>query len=326
VRIQDRALGAIAKVGSRLAVASFLGVVAVAAASAVYLTRRPGETVWTMLAVNAGLAQSDAHLLEMPDGQVFLIDAGDLTSDVAGLLRRRGISHLDKVIISHPHKDHYAGLGPLLEEGIGVGELLMNEPLREVCDQERPWGCDFEHVQKTLGRYRRKGVPVRPLRAGDVLYDRREVRLEVLFAYDGVSTPVGRTDVNDTSAILLLVHGRTKALFTGDLNRALGAHLARSGSRLEADILKVPHHGAESVAPNEFFDRVAPRLALAPSPTTLWQSDRNRRVREHLEARGVETLVSGLHGTVTVRLRADRFAAEVERKTDGLRLASGPRP
>ena len=279
------------------------------------------ETVWTMLQVNAGLAQADAHLLEMPDGSVFLVDAGDLTSDVAGMLHRRGIRYVDKVFISHPHKDHYAGLRPLLDEGIGVGELYMNEPVREVCDQERPWGCDFEHVQKTLRRYRSRGVPVKPLRAGDVLYDRRDVRLEVLYAYDGVTTPIGRTDVNDTSAILLLTHGRTKALFTGDLNGPLGTYLARHGSRLDAQILKVPHHGAEGVAPNEFFDRVAPRLALAPSPPSLWQSDRNRRVREHLQSMGVETLVNGFHGAVTVRLRADAYVATVERRTPGL-LAS----
>jgi competence protein ComEC len=132
---------------------------------------------------------------------------------------------------------------------------------------------------------------------------------------------VGRTDVNDTSVLLLLSHGRTKALFTGDLNMALGAHLAQEGSRIEADILKVPHHGAESVAPNAFFDRVAPRLALAPCPTTLWSSDRNQRVREHLRGKGVETLVSGLNGDVAVRLGSRGYSATVEKATPGLRLA-----
>lgn len=280
--------------------------------------RSSRETVWTMLNVNSGPAQADAHLLQMPDGEVFLVDAADVASGLPGLLRRHGIEYVDKVFISHAHKDHYGGLGPLQDEGIGVGELYMNEPLREVCDQERPWGCDFAHVQKTLGRYRRAGIPVKAMHAGDVLYDRGQTRLEVLYAYDGLDTPVGRTDVNDTSVIMLLTHGRMKALFTADLNGALGAYLARSGARIEANILKVPHHGADSVAPNEFFDRVAPQLALAPSPSALWLSDRNRRVREHLQAMGVETLVNGLHGEVTVRIGTEAYAAVVERKTPGL--------
>lgn len=326
VASQQKSPVSLMRFGVRVASAlAFVGVSWIGVSWATNPARSPRETVWTMLPVNSGLAQADAHLLQMPDGQVFLVDAGDVQSDVAGLLRRRGIGHVDKVFISHPHKDHYAGLGPLLDQGIGVGEVYMNEPLRDVCDQERPWGCDFEHVRKTLARCRSLGVAVKVMRAGDVLYDQRDVRLEVLYAYDGVTTPVGRTDVNDTSVILLLTHGKTKALFTGDLNQALGAYLARKGSRLEAHILKVPHHGAESVAPNEFFDRVAPRLALAPSPPSLWLSDRNRRVRQYLQAKGVETLVSGMNGAVTVRLRGDGYVAAVERSIDGPRLALSDR-
>lgn len=286
---------------------TLVGMTWIAASWATSVSRHPRETVWTMLNVNSGLTQADAHILQMPDGQVFLVDAGSVSSDLPGLLRRRGIEHIDKVVISHPHKDHYGGLSSLLDEGIGVGQLLMNEPIRSVCDQERPWGCDFAHVQSILDRARRRGIAIRPMHAGDLLYDRGQTRVEVLYAFDGLDTPIGRTDVNDTSVILRLTHGRLKALFTGDLNQAMGAYLAQTGMGLEADILKVPHHGAEGVAPNEFFDRVAPTLALAPAPTGLWQSPRNRRVREHLRAMGVLTLVNGLDGEVTVRLGLEGY-------------------
>ncbi len=286
---------------------TLLGMTWIAASWATSVSRHPRETVWTMLNVNAGLTQADAHILQMPDGQVFLVDAADVSSDLPGLLRRRGIGYVDKIFISHPHKDHYGGLSSLLDQGIGIGQLLMNEPIRSVCDRERPWGCDFAHVRSVLDRCRRRGIAVKAMHAGDVLYDRGQTRIEVLYAFDGLDTPIGPTDVNDTSVILRLTHGHLKVLFTGDLNQAMGAYLARSGVGLQADILKVPHHGAEGVAPNEFFDRVAPTLALAPAPTGLWQSERNRRVREHLRSMGVPTLVNGLEGDVTVRLGLDRY-------------------
>jgi competence protein ComEC len=329
VSVQQHAQGPNGRFLKRLLLALVaLGTTWIAVSWATGSSRSPRETVWTMLNVNSGLAQADAHVLQMPDGQVFMVDVGDATSDVAGMLRARGIRYVDKVFISHPHKDHYGGLESLLDEGIGVGAVYMNEPIREVCDVERPWGCDFAHVQKLLGRCRSRGIPVKAMHAGDLLYDLGGTRLEVLYAYDGLDSPIGRTDVNDTSVILLLTHGPTKALFTGDLNAAMGAYLARHAARIQANILKVPHHGAEGVAPNEFFDRVAPQLALVPAPASLWQSDRNRRVREHLQVMGVETLVNGLHGDVTVRLGAAGYRAGVERPTAGLQTvrAELPRP
>jgi competence protein ComEC len=320
VSVQHRAQGPNGRFLKRLLPAIVaLGTTWIAVSWATGSFPSPRETVWTMLNVNSGLAQADAHLLQMPDGQVFLVDAADVASGLPHMLRQRGIERVDRVFISHPHKDHYGGLASLLDEGIGVGAVYMNEPIREVCDVERPWGCDFGHVQKVLERFRSRGIPVKTMRAGEVLYDAGATRLEVLYAYNGLETPIGRTDVNDTSVILLLTHGPTKALFTGDLNLSMGTYLARNGAHLQADILKVPHHGAEGVAPNEFFDRVAPQLAMAPSPLALWQSERDRRVREHLQSMGVETLVNGLHGDVTVRLGTRGYTANVERPTAGLR-------
>ena len=91
-----------------------------------------------------------------------------------------------------------------------------------------------------------------------------------LYAFDGVNTPVGKTDINGMSLILLLTHSGVRALFTGDLNDPIGAYLAKSGhngvNNLKADILKVPHPGADPLASNDFFDSVGARVALVPAP------------------------------------------------------------
>lgn len=277
------------------------------------VTAGPGApTVWTMLDVNRTVAQADAHLLEFPDGRRFLVDAANRGLGLPERLRARGVHHLDAVVISHPHKDHYGGLTELLEAGLGVGRVYVNEPLPAVCDTERPWGCDLAHVRETIAAVRARGIAVRPLAAGQVLHEAGGSRLVVLHAFDGQQTPVGATDVNDTSVLLLLSHGATRALFTGDLNRPLGAWLAREGQALEAQLVKVPHHGAEAIAPPEFLDRVGAETALVPAPAGLWASDRCRPTREHLAGRRVRTLVNGVHGDVTVTLEPDGYTIAAE--------------
>jgi competence protein ComEC len=104
-----------------------------------------------------------------------------------------------------------------------------------------------------------------------------------------------------------------RVLFTGDLNLSLGAYLATSDFDLRADILKVPHHGTEGVAPNEFFSRVGAKVALVPSPHALWLSLRSKRVRDFFETAKVPVYVSGIHGNVTVRFHADGFQIDAEK-------------
>lgn len=304
-----------------LLVALSLGMLLVAARRQA-VSADPPSVEWTMVNVCTTSLQADAHLLRVPDGRFLLVDAGDNEGRLVGYLRRRGVKRLERVLISHLHKDHYAGLTAIAEAGIGIGEVDLNYPDRSVCDAEIPWGCDYPHIESTIGRLRERGIPVHEVRPGEVVHDKDGVRLEVLYAFNGLNSPVGRTDVNDTSAVLALVYGKTRALFTGDLNAALGGYLAEHAADVRADVLKVPHHGTEGVAPNAFFDRVGAKVALVPSPRQLWLSERSTRVREHLAATGTRAYVSGIDGSVTVMIRADGYSISTVREARAARAKS----
>jgi len=145
----------------------------------------------------------------------------------------------------------------------------------------------------------------RPLADGTVIASR-----DVRCCDDGFKNPVGPTDVNDTSIVLRVWHGPTRILFTGDLNRPIGAYLAASGADLKADILKAPHHGTEGTVPDEFFDRVGASAVLVPSPKGLWQSPRSLRIRNYFLDRKVPVYVSGIHGEVIVTLDGTGYMIE----------------
>ena len=124
--------------------------------------------------------------------------------------------------------------------------------------------------------------------------------IDLLYAFDGVRTPVGRTDVNDLSLIMMLNHKTFRFLFTGDLNLKIGSYIAKTSVDISADILKVPHHGAESTAPNSFFKRVNPQHALVPAPEHLWLSERSKRIRNWFLKENIPVYVNGIDGNVLV--------------------------
>ena len=282
------------------------------------LRAAPGleELHWVMLNVTPLEGQADCHLLRMPDGSKVLIDAADAW-DAPGLLvqllQRRNIHHLDLVVISHFHRDHYGRLIDILNAGITIGRVILNVPDKEIADKETPWGCDWNEAQAVLAELRQRFVSYETPKAGDRLMEMKTKNgitagIDVLCCYDGVHTPIGKTDVNDTSIILRVFFGNTRILFTGDLNNPLGAYLAQSDLDLKADLLKVPHHGTEGAAPNEFFDRVGAKAVLIPSPKHLWQSARSMRIRNYFREKNVPTYVSGIDGTVRVTLTKDGYS------------------
>lgn len=265
-----------------------------------------------MVNVNAGFLQGDAHLLEMPDGKKILIDACGNNDALLLYLKKRKITHLDQVLISHMHKDHYGGLLRLIESGVKVGEIRMTIPSRKICDEEIPWGCDWKDITAFESRIQALGVPQKVYNNGETLYHFGETRLEVIAAYQSHTSPVGAIDVNDTSAVLKLTHGRVRALFTGDLNNNIGMWLANNSPLLRAEILKVPHHGTESVVPNIFFDVVRPRFALVPSPTQLWLSKRSERIRSYFSDPKILTYVNGMSGDIKVTLNTGSLTIDPE--------------
>lgn len=287
-----------------------------------------------MLHVQGQVGQADCHLITLPDGRHVLVDAGegvDAPGAALAQLQRHGVTHIALAILSHFHFDHYGHLVEMIDAGIKVDRVIMNIPGdRRIADREMPWGCDYDHVMATLAALRERGVPCETPRAGDRLIgytapDGTATGIDVICAYDGITTPIGETDINDTSIVMQLFHGTTRVLFTGDLNHSLGAYLARSDTDLEADILKAAHHGTEGCPPNEFYDRVSPGAVLVPSPTGLWLSQRSSRTRNYFFDRGTPALVNGLHGNVTVWVSSGSYRVQSEIRSYDAEVTLGPR-
>jgi len=279
------------------------------------------ETHWTMINVTPAEAQADCHLIEFPDGSKALIDianAADARGTALTFLQRHKIEHIDLVVISHVHWDHYGCLVDMIKSGITVGRVAINIPAsREIADVERPWGCEWEDVQATLQFLRDRHIPYFTPKAGERLMDMSvggvRVHLDVVCLYDGINTPIGKTDINETSIIVRLSHGATRALFTGDLGNRLGTYLAANNFDVAADLLKAPHHGTEGTAPNEFFARVNPKAIFVPSPKKLWFSLRSKRTRDFFAEHHIPAYVTGIHGHVMVVLTAEdsRFSPSI---------------
>ena len=115
---------------------------------------------------------------------------------------------------------------------------------------------------------------------------------------------------------MMLHHNKFKYLFTGDLNYKIGSYLAKTSEKISADILKVPHHGTEGVAPNKFFEKVSPRYALVPAPEPLWLSNRSKRIRNWFLHNNVSVFVNGISGNIRVAVTGNDLTVKSENASE----------
>jgi len=199
------------------------------------------------------VGEGDSCLIETPNGHCILVDAGPAYKDfdsgsryILPFLFCKGISRLDRVIITHSHLDHYGGLKALIDN-IEIGEIA--------CAREL--GSNSKCLETLLEKARHQAIQVSCLKEGDT-WTIDGVEFEVLSPPE--HSPY--TDPNSNSVVLALRYRNLTVLLTGDVSPASQHLLAKSDHTLESDVLKVPHHGHPGCLDSLFLASVNPRVAV----------------------------------------------------------------
>jgi competence protein ComEC len=211
----------------------------------------------TLTATFLDVGQGDACVVELPRGRVMIVDGGgsfDPKFDpgqqvIAPFLWRRGIRHIDLIVLSHPHPDHANGLATLVEQ-FPVGEVWTNGQ-----STEQPGTVAL------LSAAARRHVPVAAPRALDL--GGASVRpLWPFDEHDALAVDAARGE-NDNSLVVAVGWRGRSLLFAGDLEAdGEAALLARAGLSLAADAVKVPHHGSKTSSTAELVAATHPSIAV----------------------------------------------------------------
>ena len=197
------------------------------------------------------VGQGDAIHLALPDGRQLLVDSGgwNLQYDygervVLPYLRGQGVHRVDLAVITHPHADHLGGLDVLLRS-LPVGEIW-----------DTPNRYESGVYSRLKARADSAAVPIRIPGAGEA-FQFGEVALWVL-APDS-AWAADAADANDASLVLRISYGGTTLLLMGDAEREVERRLLAYGEILNADWLKVGHHGSATSSTEAFLAASRPK-------------------------------------------------------------------
>jgi competence protein ComEC len=248
------------------------------------------------------VGQGDAAVLHLPGGEAMVIDAGAATEGydagervILPYLRHCGMRRLHTLVITHPDNDHRGGADAVLEE-LPVGDILLGGS----------WPKDGA-AGALLSRMHERVDSVRDVRAGTRIVLPGGAVLYVLSPPEGEHCEAS----NEHSVVFLLVHGQTRILFTGDADvEAEQRMVERYGDFLQADVLKVGHHGSATSSCAAFVSRVRPKHAVISAGRNNRFKHPDALVLRRLQLAGADIHRTDIEGTVIFVSDGERIRKE----------------
>lgn len=241
------------------------------------------------------VGQGDSEFVTLPNGKTMLIDAGEAEygDRVVSDLRALGVTKIDYLVATHPHADHIGGL-PKVIESFAVGVVFMPNAT-----------ATTQTYKKLLTAIQSKGLKAGIVRAEAALFDEDGVTAAVVApnsdSYD---------DLNNYSIVIRLSYKNNAFLFTGDAEALSEKEIT---ANVQADVLKVGHHGSSSSTSAAFLKRVAPKYAVIEVGADNEYGHPAAAILKRLSSAGVAVYRTDQNGTVTMTSDGANISVTTER-------------
>ncbi len=275
-----------------------LGLAAVAAITWLWLASRPltlapadsrAETAKLRVSF-LDVGQGDAILLVTPQGQKVLIDGGDSAQRLLTALGERlswPDKNLDYVILTHPHADHVKGLNGLF------GRFTIGQAVATLVNH------NASTYKFWLDNVRDRRIKLMTAAAPQVLNLDSGISLKILNP-PGLVAEQTVDNLNNSSLVLLVIYGRTRFLLMGDAETEVEQALLSRGEDINAQVLKVAHHGSSGATSPEFLAAVGPQLAVISVGQANDFGHPHERTLNRLQRAGVKILRTDERGTIDI--------------------------
>lgn len=217
--------------------------------------------------------------------QTVMIDCGgtrgEATGDIAAsYLEALGEQWVDLLILTHYDSDHVGGVLELMQR-VHVGTILMPD-YQPDSDTRR----EIEYAAANIGTEIR-------LAASDFTAEIGNCYLSIFLTQGAISE-------NNESLSILLEHGQTKILVTGDMDASGERKLLHAHTLPDIDILVAGHHGSKYSTSESLLSLTAPEIVIISVGKNSYGHPAEETL-SRIEAAGAAIYRTDLHGTLRLK-------------------------
>lgn len=265
---------------------------------------------WSVVACDVG--QGDALLLRDPQQpkEVMLVDTGDDTELLRKCLSLFGVNRISLLVLSHDDQDHVGAMASILHM---VDAALISPPVAGKEDELRPVAFELEQ----------SGIPVTVGVSGmhggfrRILSDHAETAVPVSGQLEWLilapTEDEKPSSANAASLVMLVQAGEIRMLLLGDTGREQHLTLLRRPQNLQADVVKVTHHGSKD-QDGRVLMHAAAEIALFSVGSKNTYGHPTTEALEAAATAGSHSLRTDLHGSIAVSPQQGGVEIWVERE------------
>lgn len=230
------------------------------------------------------VGQADSFLFVKGD-EVALVDCGTRSTgkDAVEYIKSLGITRIDYVFGTHPHDDHMGGMYDIITN-FEIGKIII--------PQVKEGQVTANWYIKLMKQIVERNYEVEYSKTGNE-YSLGDAKIQIVW-----QSELEQDNVNNYSNIIKVCFGDMDVLMTGDAETEIEEEVLRSGVQIDAEILKVGHHGSDTSSSDIFLDDVNPDYGLISCKVGNKYEHPTKDTIEKLQQREVEVYRTDECGTV----------------------------
>jgi beta-lactamase superfamily II metal-dependent hydrolase len=243
------------------------------------------------------VGQGDSILIIAPSGKTTLVDAGEPGDGkiILGAMKRYNVDHIDLFVATHAHADHIGAADEVIK-GTKVGMVLYSGVPNTTKNYE-----DFLKAIDEKGINLQRAEPGQTFDLGDGVVVSVLAPIQPFFTKDELRS--GGNEPNANSVVTRLDYGQFSMLLTGDAEAQTEQRILNKGGNVEADILKVGHHGSKYATTEDFIRRGRFKAAIVSAGPDNRYGHPSQDVLDRLKAAGVKLYRTDFQGEISVTTR-----------------------
>lgn len=226
------------------------------------------------------VAQADCILIEN-NNKYMLIDAGNNEDGklLVNYFNSLNIENFEYIVGTHPHEDHIGGLDDIINN-FNVNKIYIPDAFTTTKTFEDV----LDAIENNNLTYNVPKID-ETFKLGDAI-------LKVI--YTGTDT----SDLNNTSIILKMTFKNISFLFMADATSKTEKQIINKD--IQADILKVAHHGSSYSTTKEFLNKINPSYAIISVGTNNSYNHPHNQTLETLKEKNIKTYRTDELGTILI--------------------------